>query len=347
MTASQRPHNCSQSLRGIMPMALALALVLSACSRTAPPSQKGLAPGDYTFTIDSQGLERTYRLHLPPQAASGDPLPVILNFHGGGGNAEGQQRYAQMDTLADEKGFFVVYPNGTGRLEDRLLTWNVGRCCGYAQEQDIDDVGFVLSLLDDLATRTAADMQRVYATGLSNGAMMSYRLAAEIPDRIAAIAPVAAALAPDPIPAGRPMPIMHIHSVDDPRALYDGGLGPPFPLTTRRVLHQSVEEVLSAWAEHDGCPLQPIVAEVLTAEPGSDDEGQSAEKLVYRPCASGAEIVHWRLHRAGHVWPGGERDYLQRLLGPSTGIIDANREMWEFFSQYSLPDLPNAELTTE
>src|SRR5215831_5938057 len=116
-----------------------------------------------------------------------------------------------MDVLADREGFLAVYPYGTGVMKAKLLTWNAGPCCGYAQKNKIDDVAFVAALLDDLAARVDYDRARVYATGHSNGAMMAYRLAQDLSDRIAAIAPVGGALVTDTIRAKRAMPILHIH----------------------------------------------------------------------------------------------------------------------------------------
>ena len=108
-----------------------------ACARTpSAASVSGgdqlLPPGTFRRTLDHDGRERSYLVHLPAQAASGDPLPVILNFHGGGGNAQGQEDYSRMDAVADEAGFIAVYPEGTGRFGGYLLTWNAGGCCGYA-----------------------------------------------------------------------------------------------------------------------------------------------------------------------------------------------------------------------
>src|SRR5689334_19667474 len=215
-----------------------------------------LAPGDYTFEVMQKGRGRNYIVHSP-QAASTASKPVVINLHGGGGNAKNQQSYSRMDVLANREGFLVVYPNGTGRFGDHLLTWNAGTCCGSALKDNVDDVGFVRAVIDDLAQRTPIDRSRVYATGLSNGAMMTYRLAAEAPDLIAAIAPVAGAMVLSAFNPKRPVPIMHIHSVDDPRALYAGGLGPAFPLTNSRVEHPAVEDVIARWVEFDGCAKPP------------------------------------------------------------------------------------------
>ncbi|MCZ7566486.1 MAG: hypothetical protein M5U08_24030 [Burkholderiales bacterium] len=311
------------------------ALLLGLALACAAPASEAATGATVSVTVRHDGMKRTALVHYPPQVAERRPLPVVLNFHGGGGNALAQQRYAGMDALADRAGFIVAYPNGTGVLRDSLLTWNAGACCGAAAEQGTDDVGFVRALLDELAARYPVDASRVYATGLSNGAMMSYRLAAELSDRIAAIAPVAGASAMPTFRAARPMPILHIHSVDDPRALYDGGLGPPFPFTNVRIPHRPVEASLAEWAAYAGCHAPPAVSD--RRQGAADRASHTATLLVYRGCRDEVEIALWKLSGAGHVWPGGERNYLPRLLGPGTDVIDANAEIWRFFQRYRLP----------
>lgn len=132
-----------------------------------------LEPGDHEFVLTHQQLRRSYLVHVPPQAASGRPLPVVLNFHGGGGHARAQKQYSHMDQTASREGFIAVYPNGTGGTGARLLTWNAGMCCGSAAASRVDDVGFTLALLDDLARCAPVDATRVYATGLSNGSIVA------------------------------------------------------------------------------------------------------------------------------------------------------------------------------
>jgi polyhydroxybutyrate depolymerase len=127
-----------------------------------------LGPGSHRVDTEYAGLGRSYIVHVPPQASSAHALPVILNFHGAGSNAEQEERYSGMDATADRDGFVAVYPNGTGR-GTRALTWNAGGCCGYAERNKVDDVGFTKALLDDLASRVHIDRTRVYATGISNG----------------------------------------------------------------------------------------------------------------------------------------------------------------------------------
>ncbi len=316
-------------------IAVAIAVVLIAGLALAGKSS--LEPGDHAFSIDYGGISRKYLVHVPPQATSGQPLPIVLNFHGGGGNAAGAEKYSMMDPVADRGGFIAVYPDGTGGILGRLHTWNAGRCCGHAMQHNIDDAGFVIALLDDLRSKTPVDQRRVYATGLSNGAMMSYRLAAERQDRIAAIAPIAGAGYIDPRPSSRAMPVMHIHSLDDPRALYHGGIGPAFPLTSVRTAHVDVEQMLGKWIAHDKCSGEPKILPAIKGEPGSPEDGVTATKYVWASCADGSEVVLWKLTGSGHVWPGGVRDFYPGLLGRGTAIIDANQEMWEFFKRFSLP----------
>jgi poly(3-hydroxybutyrate) depolymerase len=225
-------------------------------------AQAALAPGDHEFSVRHDGLRRTYLVYVPPQAAAGGRLPVILNFHGGGGNARTQQWYSRMDETAAREGFVAVYPNGTGGFAGRLLTWNAGTCCGSAAAGRVDDVGFVLAVLDDLARRTGIDQTRVYATGLSNGSM------------------------------------------------------------------------LEKWLVHDGCPAKADITATVKGLPGAADAAHTATRHTHAPCRAGTEVVLWKLTGAGHVWPGGQQNFLPLLLGSGTRVIDANHEVWTFFARF-------------
>jgi polyhydroxybutyrate depolymerase len=292
------------------------------------------APGDHDRSLEIGGATRTYLVHLPPRVRERGPLPVVLAFHGGGGNARGFQAYAGLDAVADREGFVVVYPDGSGRLGRRLLTWNAGTCCGYAHDANVDDVAFSLALLRDLARELPLDLARVYATGHSNGAMLAYRLAVEAPERIAAIAPVAGMMVTDRFPPARPVPVLHIHSVDDPRALYAGGLGPPFPFTNARVAHRAVEPELARWVAHDRCAAAPQVAKRRSAAAKGSGVAHTATLLVWGPCAGGAEVRLWKLTGAGHGWPGSRAQLPEKILGPDTTVIDAATEVWRFLQRW-------------
>jgi polyhydroxybutyrate depolymerase len=306
------------------------ALLLSGRAAQAAPF---FSPGDHAVTLRFDDGERSAIVHVPPKAPEKSALAVVLNFHGGGGHGANEQEYSLLDRLADRETFVTVYPNGSGRFSARLLTWNAGTCCAYATIHQIDDVGFTRALILKLAETIPIDRRRIYATGLSNGGMMAHRLAAQAGDLIAAVAPVAGGMVLPAIRSSRAVPVMHIHSVDDPRALYGGGLGPPFPLTKSQVFHPNIDQMILRWAKHDGCAAEPIIAERRTDQGA---RGHTATRYVFSGCRDGAEVVLWKLTGAGHVWPGGKQKYLERLLGPSTDIIDANREMWNFFKRFSL-----------
>ena len=295
---------------------------------TGPDS--GLAPGDHAVALRHGGLDRRYLVHVP--WSSGALPALVIALHGGGGTAEGFKDENGLDAVSDREGFVTVYPDGSGPLPGRLLTWNAGpNCCGWALDNDIDDVGFLVDVLDDLATRIEFDPRRVYLTGHSNGAIMTYRFALEASDRVAAIVPVGGAMAADLPQASVPVPVLHIHSVDDPRALYEGGEGPPFPGTNRTVVHRPVEEGLDYWIERNGCSPEPIETEIRTGR--GVDRGQSSSRLTWPGCE--APVEHLRLSGSGHGWPGVRLGALrQSIVGPATTLIHASDEVWAFASRY-------------
>lgn len=311
-----------------------LKFVLLASALFAEVALGALVPGDYEFFLTHQNLRRSYLLHVPPQAAQGRALPLVLVFHGGGSNAEVMKSYTRMDRASDRDGYLAVYPNGSSGIGNRFLTWNAGNCCGPAVALQVNDVGFALDVLEDVAARVAIDNTRVYATGLSNGSMMAYRLAAEASHRIAAVAGVAGAMSLQRFAPSRPMPVMHIHSMHDHIARFDGGLGPPATVADTLMFHTSVEDMLRKWLDHNACPIKPAGVEPIAGKPGSADEAHSAIRRTYRPCRGGVEVVLLQLSGPGHVWPGGVRDYMPQLLGTGTAVIDANTELWRFFSRF-------------
>jgi polyhydroxybutyrate depolymerase len=284
-----------------------------------------LEPGNYRRTLTVDGREREYLLHVP-QAPEGSPQerPVVLAFHGGGSNAEAMVPFCGLNEKADREGFLAVYPNGVGRVE-RARTWNGGNCCGYAQRRLVDDVQFVLLLLDDLKQATPVDEKRIYATGMSNGAMMCYRLAAELSDRIAAIAPVGGPLGTEDCSPARPVPVCHFHGTEDQFAPYAGGRG-------ARSLSQtdffSVEHTIRQWVRANGCRPDPQVEDL----PPAVDDGTRITRATYAGGREGVEVVLYTVHGGGHTWPG--RQPALQFLGPSTRNLSANDVMWDFFQRF-------------
>lgn len=301
-------------------LGLAVLVILAFAGRTAT----GAGTGNSTHTLNFGGRARSYEVHLPPAYDGRTPLPVVLNLHGGGGNATVQRRQSRMDETADRHGFIVVYPEGTSAF-GRLLTWNAGMCCGYAKNHNIDDVGFIAQLLDELPKRYAIDTARVYSTGMSNGAALSYRLACELPDRIAAICAVASTMSVDGPRPTRPVPIMQIQGLQDPIAPFEGGFGKTLP----RVDRKAVRDVIAWWCEVNRCDPKPSEV-VRTAD-------YVLERYQPRPGEAGAPIVLYMLPEGGHTWPGGVDVTAYLGTGKLIATFDANAAMWAFFRRFSLP----------
>ena len=252
--------------------------------------------------------------------------PVVLAFHGGQTHPEFMRRFCGLDALAAAGQAIVVYPAGTGSRED-ILTWNGGNCCGQAMIDAADDVGFVGALLDALAARLPVDGRRIHATGMSNGAMMAYRLAAEMADRIASIAPVAGPMALAAIAPARPVPVLHFHGTLDQFTPLEGGVG---RRSVTRVSHRPVVEGILDWVHANGCPPEPRRDPI----PCTDD-GITVERFTWGPGRAGTEVVFYRLDGGGHTWPGRPPDSF--FLGPCALSLDANRLIWDFFERHPLP----------
>ena len=284
-----------------------------------------LGPGDHTRSLKVDELTRSYMVHVPPDYDPQEPVPVVLALHGAMMNGPMMAAFSGLSEKADEAGFLAVYPNGTG-VANLLLTWNSGGLTGKLAENQPDDVAFVAALLDDLATVVKVDPKRVYAAGMSNGGMMCYRLAAELSDRIAAIAPVGGTMAIGTCKPKRPVPVIHFHGTDDQLVPFKGlgGEGPRF------LSFKSVEETIDLWIRKNGCPEEPEVNEL----PDSADDGTSVTRKSYGPGKQGAEVVLLEINGGGHTWPGREAAF--GFLGKSTQDISANDLIWEFFLRHPM-----------
>lgn len=268
------------------------------------------------------GQTRTYFVHKP--AAGSGARALVMVLHGGGSHGEAMARYSGFNAKADREGFVVAYPNGSGRLE-KILTWNAGDCCAYASQRKMDDVGFLRAVMDEMIARDGVDRGRVFVTGMSNGAMMAYRAAAEMPERIAAIAPVAGTLTVDPAAIRGGVPVAHFHGTADDHVPWEGGRGAASLVS---VDYRPVEETVRVWVNANGAGTRPVVTQM----PDKVEDGTTVTRYVYPSARDAQAVVVYKIHGGGHTWPGQER--LRGMLGVSTKDISATDLIWEFFAAH-------------
>jgi polyhydroxybutyrate depolymerase len=271
------------------------------------------------------GLTRTYVVHTPPDLDPQKPAPVVLALHGATMTGPLMAWFTKLNAKADAAGFIVVYPNGTGQRSSYF--WNAGNCCGPAAQQNVDDVGFIRAVLDDLAATYRIDPERVFATGMSNGAMMAYRLASELSDRVAAVAPVAGTVTCGECRPTRPVPVLHIHGTEDEFGPFGGGRGAK---SISGVDYRSVKDTIATWVRANNCREEPAAVEEL---PDRTGDGTKVTRTTYGGDAAGAEVVLVTVAGGGHTWPGRPGS---AALGRSTQNVSANDLIWEFFERHPM-----------
>lgn len=283
-------------------------------------------------TLPVEGTPRRWLVSAPAWRAGSDPLPLVLDFHGLAEGADIHAQTTQLGQLGIEKGFVTVFPHGTGDP----VGWNVSPVVGANR-----DLRYVGALLDRVELERCIDTARVYATGLSNGAMMASTVGCALSDRIAAIAPVSGLMLPQPCRPSHPMPVLTMHGTADPILLFNGGVGtgalsaalhgagggvstttvpadldgPGYPDTVRR------------WARLDGCRAtfheEPISGAVI--------------RRTF-DCPADTSVVFLIVKGGGHSWPSSKFSRsIQRIVGSTTFDIDASQEVWRFLRRFRLP----------
>jgi len=283
--------------------------------------------GDHKLTLRHDGRNRSYILHVPTGYDGMRNLPLVIMLHGGFGDGAGAARFYGWSEKADTEGFFVAYPDGLNRA------WNAGYCCGRSQRRDVDDVGFLAAMIDEIKADVAVDPKRIYATGMSNGAMMSHRFAAERPNLVAAIGPVAgsiggqtsasAAVEVPPAPAS-PVAVMIIHGTDDQHVLFEGG--ETVGGVVRGRIDLSVAESVQFWVDANGATDTPVI------EPNAAGD---VIKETHAAQGNYADVVLFKVVGQGHAWPGGIKPRLVADV-PSTSL-NATDELWTFFAAHPKP----------
>jgi polyhydroxybutyrate depolymerase len=282
-----------------------------------------LEPGDHTRTLMTGEQQRTYLVHIPKGYDSKKPAPVVLALHGAAMNGPLMAQFCGLNKTSDKESFIVVYPSGTGT--GPFLTWNAGGFLGKMGQGKPDDVAYISKLLDDLSAAVKVDPKRVYACGMSNGAMMCYRLAAELSDRIAAIAPVAGTITIEESKPKRPVSVIHFHGTKDGFVPFDKAGGK----TPRFMRLKGAEESVQTWVKLDGCNEKPKT-DILS----KDGDEMKVTRQTYGGGKDGAEVVLIVIEGGGHTWPG--MVPMVGFIGKSALNISANDLIWEFFQRHKL-----------
>lgn len=293
--------------------AFLLSIVLFICSM----SMKAQTLSD---SLKHGGLNRTYVVHLPLHFSNSIIYPLLIALHGGFGSSTEMENHTALDVKADSSNFIVVYPQGyTGKQGVSAATWNAEGCCGASKNDNIDDVGFISALIDKLKAKYPIDAKRVFATGLSNGGMMCYRLATELSNKIAAIAPVASNMVNTASSPNKPIAILHIHSYQDKHVPYYGGLGVGFAM----VNYTPVFDVLNqTWAPFLACSNKND-----TIYTGSD-----FTHISWNKCSANSSVELYVTTDGGHSWPGSPyRGTMGVFTDTPSTAFSANDLMWDFF----------------
>lgn len=285
---------------------LSIAATLTACGGSDPEAASPRPrPAVQQGQLDIDGLARTYRVFAPTTLEPGSQPPLVLVLGGVGNSAENMVSATEFDRAASVGNFVATYPEGID------LTWNAGFCCASGTTSGVDDVEFLSRLIDELIADYDVDPAQVFATGVSAGAMMAYRLGCELPGRIAGVGSVAGAMVLDQCQPEEPVPVLEIHGTADPLVPYEGGAVRPEGVATQPA--PSSREVVERWASLNGCPAGP------------EEETQGpVSTLIWTDCPSGANVKLVAVEGGGHTW-------FAEGLGPANGAVDATTLIWDFF----------------
>ncbi len=295
-------QGCGSSNKDLEPTSTAVPAI------TATVKPFHIESGSFEF----EGEEREYMIFIPDTYSESQKFPLVIYLHSLGWTPQKDMEVTQLNQVADNNEFMVVYPSAIG------LNWNsgIGDRVGW-KTPDVNDVGFIDELIDTLSTSYSIDLDRIYATGWSNGGFMAYKLACQLSLRIAAVASVGGVLSTgtlsdcNPL---RPVPILHIHGTRDSTVPMDGYKG-----------WNSVDETISYWTTFNNC----VKTETTTLEDLDQTDDLMVEKISYSNCTNNSNVIYLKRIGYGHLWPDA-----------SLGLI-ASEEVWNFFKDYQLTSTSN------
>ncbi len=314
---------------------LTATLFLSSCGNQGSDAGSGSGPipvvggVEYARSVSVGGRNHTYFMYVPAGRVGDDSVPLVLSLHGGGSNAVEQEAFTRLRLKAIDANFAVLSPNGF------LTAWNAGSCCAPATTAPVDHVAVIRAMLDDASALINVDNSRVFALGHSNGGMMTYRLACELSDRIAAIASNAAVMMDrdlDTTPPtqaftcqpARPVPILATFGLADQCTPYGGGQS----AGVAGGLRPPASDTIDFWVNHNRCLLPPLLPSYTNG---------AARCMTWSGCQAGANVQLCTVEGAGHVWPGtGANPAADVCGGSGTTDLNANDRIWDFFRTHPM-----------
>lgn len=328
----------SESKIAVLLLATLALASAAAAPQKQPTGEEAPGPGDRSFTLTVGDLERQYTVHIPARYESAKPAPVVMMFHGAGGTARGAMRQTGWSAKADAAGFLAVFPEAVSRdpsrpprFKNNPQVWNDGSGRGHARRANIDDVGFINAVIDDLKSRFAIDERRIYATGFSNGASMTFRVGTELSKRIAAIAPVSGLLWLKHPKLERPVPLIYLIGTEDP-------FNPPDSVKATMANRKtnprpSPRGSVERWAKLLGC----------APEPKQVANRDGVKVAAYGACREESQVVFYTIEGMGHTWPGGRSRLPEWMVGKTTSKLKATDVIWEFFEKHPLGTVASHE----
>ncbi len=325
----------------ILMMVLCLSIFLFGCTKiseneTLKDNENGFVfgPGDYKFDINQNNLERYYLVHVPKSYDGMSQVPVIFVFHGGGSNTTNVKKTSEFDSLSDKENFIVVYPQGIVDPANNTNagTWNTGPFGGgYSFENDVNDIEFFDLILDEIKNNFFINENKIYATGISMGGMISYRLACQRSNKIAAIAPIAATITLnlDDCDMTNPVSVLHFHGTSDKFIPFFGG---DSDASLPKILviggnYLPVDDAINFVNEKNNCDSSPV----------NYFEENDVTCKKFENCSNYKLVAICVIEDGGHTWPGSKESILLKpVLGKTTNTINATKEIWDFFKQFSL-----------
>jgi polyhydroxybutyrate depolymerase len=286
-------------ISNIPTLALLLLFPLSALAQQSPNTHH------IEFQVDE--TVRSAEMYLPPELIDNEPSPLVFNLHGTGGLPEGQERISGMSRVADRENFILVNGMASYLRADGNRTWNAD-----LDPNGVSDIDYILTAIEAVDAQTSVDRKRIYVTGFSGGGRMTSRLACELADVLAAVAPVSGVQFGKNCHPERSIPLLTFHSKDDPVNTYDSG-----NIVRNPSWVSGVETAVSSWAETNTCPAIPVDQAVT----------EKVTRLSYNHCADQTNVIFYQLDDGGHSWPGTQ----------SNMDISASELIWEFFKGHQLP----------